>query len=184
MRTSLLVVLATILAAGLFGAEPAAPPVAKIFDQQLTTIDRELTPLAEAMPADKFTFAPTSGEFKGVRTFAQQITHTAAVIYAVSAAVLGEKNPTEMGPNENGPASLRTKDEIIKYLKDAMAYGHKAMATLTDQNLTEMIPSAFGDRKTPRISMASIAVWHSFDHYGQMVVYARMNGIIPPASRR
>jgi len=73
---------------------------------------------------------------------------------------------------------------VVKYLKDAFAYGHKAMQSITDKNATALIKSAFGDRQVPRLSMASIATWHSFDHYGQMVVYARMNGIVPPASWR
>ena len=97
-----------------FGADPASPPISKIFDQQLTNLEREFVPLAEAMPAEKYNFAPTNGEFKGVRTFGQQASHTAAVIYMVSAAVLGEKNPSEAGQNENGPASLKSKDYIVK----------------------------------------------------------------------
>lgn len=156
----------------------------KVFDRQLTGLEREFVPLAEAMPAEKFAFAPTGGEFKGVRTFGQQASHTAAVLYAVAAAIIKEKNPSEMGANENGPAALEGKDAIVKYVKDAFAYAHKAMGSITDQNLMEMIPSAFSDQKAARLSMANIAIWHSFDHYGQMVVYARMNGIVPPASRR
>lgn len=167
----------------LLAAQPAPPTASKVFDQELTMIEGEFVPLAEAMPADKYDFVPTGGEFKGVRTFGQQVSHAAAVVYAVAAAVLVEKNPTEMGKDENGPATLKTKEDIVKYLKDAIAYGHKAMATLTESNLLEPVPSAFGSRKVPRMSMASVAIWHSFDHYGQMVVYARMNGIIPPASR-
>jgi len=175
---------AVLCAVAAFAAEPSAPPVSKIFDQQLTTVEHELVPLAEAMPADKFNFAPSHGEFKGVRTYGQQVSHIAAVIYAVSASVLGEKNPSESGSSENGPASLSSKDDIVKYLKDAIAYGHKSMNSLTAQNISDLVQSAFGDNKVPRMSMASLAVWHSFDHYGQMVVYARMNGIIPPASRQ
>ena len=147
-------------------------------------LEREFVPLVEALPADKYDFAPTNGEFHGVRTFGQQVSHVAAVIYMVSASVLGEKNPSEPGKNENGPALLKTKDDILKYLKDAFTYGHKAMTSLTDRNLTEMVQSPFGSNQVPRVSMASVAVWHSFDHYGQMVVYARMNGITPPARRR
>lgn len=157
--------------------------VGKIFDDQLRNIESEFVPLVEAMPADKMNFAPEHGEFKGVRTFAQQATHTAAVIYAVSAAALGEKNPTDMGQNENGPASLTTKDAILKYVKDAFTYGHKAMQGLTNKNLADPMPSPFGSGTMARVAAASVAVWHSFDHYGQMAVYARMNGIIPPASR-
>jgi len=164
-------------------AADAPPSVAKIFDGQLMSAEQEIVGLAEAMPADKYTFAPTSGEFKGVRTFGQQATHIATVIYEVSASVLGEKSPVDAGKNENGPASLKTKDEIVKYLKDAFAYGHKANGMLTSQNLMSLVTSAFGNEKVPRLSMATVAVWHSYDHYGQMVVYARMNGVVPPASR-
>jgi len=172
-----------ISAGGAIWAQAPAPTVAKIFDNQLKTIESDLVPLVEAMPADKFGFAPTQGEFKGARTFAQQATHSAAVIYAVCAAMLSEKNPTDMGQNENGPAAIKTKDDVVKYVKEAFAYGHKAMQTLTAENLTGMVKSPFGSGEMPRGSAASIAVWHSFDHYGQMVVYLRMNGIVPPASR-
>ncbi len=185
MKTVLrLFLIASLFAALALSAESAGPPVSKIFAQQLAGMERELVPLAEAMPAEKYSFAPSNGEFKGVRTFAQQVTHTAAVIYAVAAAALGEKNPSELGPDENGPASLKSKEAILKYLKESLAYGRKAMAALTEKNLTDLVPSAFGSGKAPRIAMANLAIWHSFDHYGQMVVYARMNGIIPPASRR
>ncbi len=165
-------------------AQTATPQPGEIFDRQFKSLESELVPLAEAMPAEKYSFAPTHGEFSGVRTFGQQVSHTAAVLYAVCSSILGEKNPTEMGPKENGPASLQDKAQIVEYLKGAVAYGHKAMATLTSQNLTGLVASPFGSGKASRLSIASIALWHSFDHYGQMVVYLRMNGIVPPASRR
>ncbi len=165
-----------------FGAD--APSVSKIFDGELSTIENELVPLAEAMPADKYDFAPTHGEFKGVRTFGHQVSHVAAVMYMVSASVLGEKVPAEAGEGENGPAALKVKDDYVKYLKGAIVYTHRAMNSLTAANLTDMVKSPFGEGKVPRVSMATLPVWHSFDHYGQMVVYARMNGVVPPASRR
>ena len=168
----------------LFAADPAAPPISKVFDQQLTTVEKEFVSLVEAMPAEKFSFAPSGGEFNGVRTFAQQASHVAYVNYAVAAAVLEEKNPSESDASENGPATLKTKDDVVKYVKESFAYTHKAMATLTDANLRDLVKSAFGNNKTTRIYMANVSLWHSFDHYGQMVVYARMNGIVPPASRR
>lgn len=166
-------------------AQPPSNPIAKVYDSDLSTIESELVPLVEAMPEGKFGFAPKEGEFKGARTFAQQATHVASVNYACAAAMLGEKNPVDMGVAENGPASLKSKAEIVKYLKDSFAYAHKAMAKLSAQGLTEPVTSAFNAKQTvPRASMASVPVWHSFDHYGQMVIYARMNGIVPPASRR
>ena len=95
-------------------AEPAVSGVGAIFDRDLTTIEREIVPLAEAMPADKYGFAPTGGEFKGVRTFGQQMKHAAAVIYMVAASVQGGKNP-DTGGSESGPETVKT------YLKSAFA---------------------------------------------------------------
>jgi len=101
----------------------------------------------------------------------------------VAAAALGEKVPVEVGKDENGPASVKSKEQIVQFLKDSFAYARKAAATLTSANETEQIKSPFGSGTMPRVFAVNVAVWHSFDHYGQMVVYARMNGVIPPASR-
>ncbi|MDQ1468713.1 MAG: hypothetical protein QOJ99_193 [Bryobacterales bacterium] len=156
----------------------------KVFDSQLTGLEKEFVPLVEAMPANQFNFAPKDGAFKGVRTFGLQSKHVAYVLYQISAALLGEKNPSEGGSDENGPANLQTKEEITKYVKDAFAYAHKAVATLTNENLIQETANPFNPKaKSPRLSSATILISHSFDHYGQMVVYARMNNIIPPASR-
>ena len=164
-------------------ADAAQGSVSQIYDRELSMVEREVVGLAEAMPADRYDFAPTNGEFKGVRTFGQQMSHIATVNYEVSAGVLGEKSPVGTGKNENGADSLKSKDVIVKYLKDSFAYSHKALGSLTQQNLIEPVASPFGD-KTPRVTLANITLWHTFDHYGQAVVYARMNGIIPPASRQ
>ncbi len=157
-------------------------PISRILDNQVKVIESEFVPAADAMPEDKYSFAPTNGEFKGVRIFAQQITHVAATNWMVGGAILGEKPPADIGEGENGPANLKSKADIMKYVKDSFAYAHKAAASITDQNATEVIKSPFGGTST-RLSLATIFAWHSFDHYGQMVEYLRMNGIIPPASR-
>ncbi len=172
------------LAGSALAADQPPPTVARMIDGPIRTIENEMVPLVEAMPADKFDFAPTGGEFKGVRTFAQQAKHVAYVNYAVGSATLGEKNPSTTGPNENGPDTVRTKDEIVKYLKDSFAYAHKAAQSLTAENATDLMASPFGDGKMPKLSAINVVGWHAFDHYGQMAVYARMNGIVPPASRQ
>ncbi len=177
------VICLVMLPAG-FAADTAQPPISKIYDQQLKMVEREVVSLVEAVPDAKFEFAPHDGEFSGVRTFAQQASHIAYVNYAVAASVLGEKNPSEPGEKENGPATLKSKADIVKYLKDSFAYAHRAMEMLSAANQTELVKSAFGDDKVPRIYMANVTLWHSMDHYGQMVVYARMNGVVPPASRQ
>lgn len=175
---ALLLICATPLCAT---AGPELSPLAKVHDFQLIVLEQDLIPLAEAMPADKYDFAPTVGEFKGVRTFAQQISHTAAAIYTFSAAVLEEKLPKELEAGEYGPATLKTKEDLVAYLKGAFAYAHRAMAKLTAENLGDDVQAWWG--KAPRMFMADGAIWHSYDHYGQLVVYLRMNGIVPPASR-
>jgi hypothetical protein len=174
-------------ALSLHAADGDMSPVAKTFDNQLASVEKEVVSLAEAMPANKYGFAPGSapfeGEFSGVRTFAQQVTHIAAVNFEVAAAILGEKNPVDMGTSENGPANLKSKEDIVDFLKKSFAYTHSAMRTLTQENLMGQIQSAFGNNKVPRLSMATVPQSHSFDHYGQMAVYARMCRVVPPASK-
>ena len=155
---------------------------AQLLDRSISNFEHEFIPAAEAMPEDKFGFAPANGEFKGVRTFAQQIKHVAAVNYELGAALLEQKPPVDIG-DESGPASITTKADILKYLKDSFEYVHKAIGTITDTNLTGTVRSPFGEGSVSRLGLASAVSSHGFDHYGQMVVYLRMNGIVPPASR-
>jgi DinB superfamily len=164
-------------------AKPAEPrTVAQVFDRNVSGGEGEFVSAAEAMPEDKYSFVPTGGEFKKVRTFGQQVKHVAAVNYMLGAAILQEKPPAAVD-GESGPDSIKSKAEIIKYLKDSFAYAHKAVATITDGNLLTPVKSPFGDNLVTRLGLATIIVGHCFDHYGQMVVYLRMNGIVPPASR-
>jgi uncharacterized damage-inducible protein DinB len=155
---------------------------AQLLDRSVSNFEHEFIPAAEAMPEDKFGFAPTNGEFKNVRTFAQQIKHVAAVNYELGAALMEQKPPVDIG-DESGPASITTKADILKYLKDSFEYVHKAIGTITDSNLTGTVRSPFGEGSVSRLGLASAVSSHGFDHYGQMVVYLRMNGIVPPASR-
>jgi uncharacterized damage-inducible protein DinB len=156
--------------------------VTQVLDGSVSNMEHQFVPAAEAMPEDKFGFAPTNGEFKGVRTYGEQVKHVAAVNYIFGAAILGEKVPVDVG-EESGPASLKTKAEILNYLKESSAYVHKAVQTINEKNLVEPVKSPFGEGKVTRLSLATMVVAHGFDHYGQMVEYLRMNGIIPPASR-
>jgi hypothetical protein len=166
-------------------AQPSTPAtVTTILDRGLNYPESEAGPAAEAMPADKYDYAPpaAAGEFKDVRTFGQQVRHVAAANYMICAAILGEKPPVELG-GENGPATMKTKDESVKFLKDSYVYCHKAYNTINEGNATGQVQSPFGPNKVSRLGLATMNVGHNFDHYGQMVVYLRMNGIIPPASR-
>jgi uncharacterized damage-inducible protein DinB len=179
---SLIVSLMVMSSFGVSQAMDAKKTASQVLDGGIKNIEGEFVSAAEAMPEDKYDFAPTNGEFKGVRTFAQQIKHVAAVNYVLGAAILGEKPPVDVN-EEKGPDSLKSKADILKYLKDSFAYAHKSVATITEANLVEPIATPFGKEKGTRLGMATVFVWHGFDHYGQMVEYLRMNGIVPPASR-
>ncbi len=170
-------------------ATPAPPPptIGSAIDVQVGILEREFVGAAEAMPDDKFNFSPTGlnisgSEYKGVKTFAEEVRHVAATNFLLWDAVTGDK-PLIETKEDNGPSQLKTKAEIIKYLKDSFALGHKAAQSLTAESAVVLVPSPFGQGQTTKLFCASFAVAHGFDHYGQMVEYLRMNGIIPPASR-
>ena len=182
MRTvTAIVTVAGFLVCTAIAAGPS--PLAKVYDGQLASAEHEIVPLAEAMPDNKYEFAPTSGAFTGVRTYRQQVTHIATIIYMLSAASRQEKMPVEVGTLENGPASITNKAQAVQFLKDAFAYGHQAMLALTPENQMGMVKSPFGPGEMARASLVATMLSHNLDHYGQMVVYARMNGVIPPASQ-
>ena len=164
-------------------AADSTPSFSKIYDHDLSSLEAEFVPLVEAMPGDRFGFIPTDGDFAKSRSFGQQATHVATVLYEVSAGILEQKNPVELGAHENGTISPTSKEAVVKYVKDAFAYSHKALASITDDNVRGMVKAPFNDKSVPRAYLANILTWHSYDHYGQMVIYARMNKIVPPASR-
>jgi len=153
-------------------------PARRSLDEWITNTEKHVVDLADAMPEEKYSFAPANGEFNGVRTFAEQVKHLAANNYGMSARIEGRK-PAPDQLEETGPASVKTKAEIMDYLKGSFAALHKAVASLDDKRATTVVD---GDKHDP-IWFAVDAVAHSFDHYGQLVEYLRMNGIVPPASR-
>ena len=175
------------LSACLTMAQNAAPPtVASVLERQLSGVEKQVVPLAEAIPEDKYDFAPTDGDFKGVRTVSKELLHLAAANYVFASMLLGEAPKQVANTDEltNGPANIKGKAAVVQYLKDSFAVAHKAVATVNEKNELEMVKFPFGDSKMTRLYAANIFAWHSMDHYGQLVVYARMNGVVPPASRQ
>ncbi len=168
-------------------ASPSTPPtIASAIDREISIVEKEIVEAAEAMPEDKFDFSPEKlnlpgSEYKGVRTFGEQLKHVAASNYLLWSPITGEKPPDTVNDGK-GPDNMKAKAEIIKYLKDSFAFGHKAVATLTDSNLVQPIVRN-NKPPTTRLFLATFAPAHCFDHYGQMIEYLRMNGIVPPASR-
>ena len=151
--------------------------------QTATRFENNIVSLAEAMPADKYDFAPSKdifkpgspAEFATVHTFAQQVTHICAMPYRVFAP-FGVKPDTDVDPKSFD--SLKTKDEIVKALKASFEYQNKVIATFTQENIL----SPVGPRNATRASSLLMILADDGDHYGQMVVYGRMNGVIPPAT--
>ena len=158
--------------------------IGKVLTISVARIQHLYLPMADAMPEDKYGFAPSNGDFKGVRTFAEQLKHVAASNFFFASSILGEKPPEDVGENEAGPASVKTKAQILKYLNSSFAYVQKAAATIDDKNVVSPIKNPFGEGNATRLSMTTLIIGHCFDHYGQMVEYLRMNGIVPPASQR
>ena len=149
---------------------------AQAVDQLLTVVEGDMVPLVEAMPADKFNFAPTQGSFAGVRTFGQQVQHVITANYYMFAA-----GASIQPPDMDAVKNMKTKEQLVQGLKDSFAFGHRAIATLTQQNALETVKSV--DGITTRGGIMAFAIIHMNDHFGQMVEYARMNGIVPPSSR-
>lgn len=150
----------------------------------LKIVDKMLVSAVDAMPADKFGFAPTDGEFKGVRTFGQMVKHLSATNHILAAAALGEEPPVDAG-DELGPEAIRTKAEILDYLNGSFAHLSKAVEAIGQTNVpanTSPISPLKKDEVT-RSALITESLLHAADHYGQMVEYLRMNGVVPPASR-
>jgi hypothetical protein len=159
--------------------------VSQIEDYSVGPVERLLVRAADAMPEDKYSFAPTNGEFKGVRTFAQHVKHVAVSNYVMAAGILQEKPPVDLGGSDaNGPASIASKADSVSFLKDSFAYLHKAFSSIDEKNVAGQVKNPEGEGTVPRLDIANRTLWHDLDHYGQMVEYLRLNGIIPPASRR
>jgi uncharacterized damage-inducible protein DinB len=150
----------------------------------LKLAEKVIIPAVDAMPADKFGFAPTDGEFKGVRTFGQMVKHLSATNHILAAAALGEEPPADAG-DEVGPETVRTKAEILNYLNGSFAHLSKAIESIGPTN-APVNPSPISPLKKDEVTRSALVVeslMHACDHYGQIVEYLRMNGVVPPASR-
>ena len=154
------------------------PAIERLFNK----VESDILTSAEAMPESKFNFTPENlnindSDFKGVRSFAGQIIHIATDNILIWSAITGEPVRPDI-EDVNGPKNIKTKKDVIEYLRSSFTVGRKAIASLTVQNAMEMIQ--FRWRKLPRLDLAFYALTHANEHYGQMALYLRMCGIIPP----
>jgi uncharacterized damage-inducible protein DinB len=163
---------------------PSSGPGAasQVIQRLIASSEKQITGVATEMPEDKYAFAPTAGEFRGVRTFLKQVKHAAAVNHLVALSILGEPITADMS-DERGPDSVKTKAEALKYLAESFAALTRAAATIDEKNAFASIKGVFGSAPDTRMGLIAAALAHSSNHYGQMVEYLRMNGLVPPGSR-
>jgi len=159
-----------------------ASPPSGAFQALISNSEALLMGAANEMPADKYDFVPAVGEFRGVRSFGKQLKHAAAVQYLVANSILGEPVTADMS-DERGPDTIRSKAEVVAYLQGSFDSLHRAAAEVTDQNAFAPVNGIFSSAPATRAGLIAGVLVHSSDHYGQVVEYLRMNGIIPPASR-
>jgi DinB superfamily len=149
----------------------------------LSYTEDQFLSVAEAMPAEKYSYIPSApgGKFDGVRSFAEQVKHVACANFAFFNEIEGKTPPD--GCEKGGPAPAKTKPELLKYLRDSFDYGKKVLATINEKNAMDRVEGRYGGPDT-KLGIAVIAVWHVADHYGQIVYYLRLNGIVPPPTQQ
>jgi uncharacterized damage-inducible protein DinB len=178
---------AVFMAAVAIGAEEDAaggpqPSAASVLDAWVTQVEQLVVPAADALPGERYSFAPSGGEFRGARTFAEQVKHLAAANWQLGSRAAGETPPAGTR-NETAPESIRTKAQVMEYLRGSFACLHRAASASAGARLVEPIDGTSGTWQRTRLGLLMDAIAHSSNHYGQMAVYLRMNGIVPPASR-
>ncbi len=179
MKTVLTVV--CLLSAGAFAQQNIPKTIAESVAQPFSYVGGQFLSLAEAMPEAKYGFVPTGGEFKGVRSFAEQVKHVACGNFAFFNEIEGKTPPEHC--EKGGPSPAKSKSELLKYLRDSYAYADRVLATINEKNALARVEGPYAGPNT-RLGMAVVAIWHITDHYGQLVEYLRMNGIVPPATQR
>lgn len=163
--------------------QPKQPPKTKTITDSLNymwqMVEKDFTSLADAMPEDKWNFKP-QGEFSNVRTFGEQVKHVACANEAWGKKLRGEKSLPEHC-DTGGPNPAKTKAEVMAYLKQTFQMVDQGVSATNAGNLMQSLTGPYAGEN--RLEVVNSALWHTTDHYGQLVVYLRMNGIVPPASR-
>lgn len=183
MRRSILILLAVTLMAGTPAGAQEQPSQSTTVPDSINfiwkSVAKDFIRLADAMPEEKWGFKPTQGAFADARTFAQQVKHVACANEAWAAQILKEKQPEHC--DSGGPSPAKSKAELMTYLRKSFTHMDRSIASINLGNLLEPVHGEYwGDN---RLSAVTAVVWHVSDHYGQLVEYLRMNGIVPPASQ-
>ena len=155
--------------------------IAESIGGTLKWTESQFLSVAEAMPESKYDFVPTAGNFKDVRSFAEQVKHVACANFAFFNEIEG-KTPPDLC-EKGGPSKAKTKAELVQYLKDSIDYSERVLPTINSKNALDRVEGRYAGPNT-KLGIAVTAVWHVADHYGQVVEYLRMCGIVPPPTQK
>ena len=155
--------------------------IAESVGETLQFVEGEFLGVAEAMPEDKYDFLPSTGKFDDARTFREQVKHVACVQFALFNEFEGKQPPPLC--EKGGPSPAKSKAELIQYLKESFDYSNRVVSELTVANSLDRVDGRYA-APTTKLGISVASVWHVTDHYGQLVEYLRMNGIVPPLTQK
>ena len=155
--------------------KPALSPSQAVLESW-NDIGRKLIAMAEDFPEDKYDFKPTPAQ----RTFAEQLLHASRVNYFFTNPVLGQKPPAEEDPKRD---QYKTKADVVAFVKKSFADGAAALKAKGDKGMSDLITDPYSNQQVRVSDMAYGFIEHSGEHYGQLAVYYRVAGLVPPESR-
>jgi len=155
--------------------KPADPELKVVLDSW-NDIGRKLIAMAEDFPEDKYDYKPTPAQ----RSFAEQLLHAAWANYLFINPVMGQKPPAAEDPKRD---QYKTKADIVAFVKKSFADGAAAIQSKGEKGLAVEIENYFPNQKVRVLDIANGIIEHSGEHYGQLVVYYRLAGLVPPESR-
>jgi len=159
--------------------EPAVKPAdspSKVVLDSWSDIGRKLIAMAEDFPEDKYDYKPTPAQ----RSFAEQLLHAAGANYFFTDPAMGEKMPAAEDPKRD---RYKTKADIVAFVKKSFADGAAAIKAKGDKGMSDLLVDPFAHQQMRVSDMAYGFIEHSGEHYGQLVGYYRMSGLVPPESR-
>ena len=155
--------------------KPPLSPSQAVLDSW-NDVARKLTTMAEDFPEDKYDFKPTPAQ----RSFAEQLLHGAGANYFFTNLAKGQKPPTEEEPKR---AEYKTKADVVAFVKKAMADGAAAIQAKGDSGMNDLLLDPFSNQQVRVVDFAYGFIEHMGEHYGQLAVYYRVAGLVPPESR-
>jgi uncharacterized damage-inducible protein DinB len=182
LAVAILVALTFVLPAGAQDAmkkdtavKPADSPSKVVLDSW-NDVGRKLIAMAEDFPEDKYDFKPTPAQ----RSFAEQLLHAAGANYFFTSPAMGQKPPSEEDPKRD---QYKTKADVVSFVKKSFADGATAIKAKGDKGMSDLLVDPFSHQQVRVSDFAYGFIEHDGEHYGQLVGYYRLAGLVPPESR-